>query len=223
MDRLRRSFASGWARYRSWPEAVQAAVAVVAALIVLGAIFREPWAEQDVATTATVLEESSTTMTPPGREAATTAVITPASTSTIVASPLLTGFGATRAAWDAAHQPAPGGFAPGSAYGPLLDGKQPTYAAVFGDEHILGFSYYAPARTSLDDLRVLIGREFPDDAVLIDSYTDGDCRIESYKSPALEQAIGAYTMVVAYPSPEPEYQYRDAIFTIGKEGERDWC
>lgn len=176
-----------------------------------------------MATRATVLEESSTTTTPPRQEPAATVVPTTGSTSTILTPRPLTGFGATRAAWDAAHQPAPGGFAPGSAYGPLLDGKQPTYAAVFGDEHILGFSYYAPARTSLNDLRALIGREFPGDAVLIDSYTDGDCRIESYKSAALEQAIGAYTMVVAYPSPEPEYQYRDAIFTIGEEGERDRC
>lgn len=69
----------------------------------------------------------------------------------------------------------------------------------------------------------MIRREFPSDAELIDSYTDGDCRLESYKSRALEQAIGAYTMVVAYPSPERDSQYRDAIFTIGKEGERDRC
>lgn len=243
MDRLRRWFTSGWARYRSWPGAVQAAVAVVVVFVVLGAILGEPPEERDVSTRGTVLEESSTTTnaspstttatpssstpttarTAPPREPATTTVTTAASTSTLVTSRPLTGFGATRAAWDAAHRPAPGRYTPGSAYGPLLDGRQPTYAAVIGDEHILSFSYYAPARTSVDDLRALIRQEFPSDAELIDSYSDGDCRIEAYKSRALEQSIGPYTMVVAYPSPERDSEYRDAIFTIGKEGERDRC
>ncbi len=211
----------------------------MAASIVLGAIFGEPPDEEDVATTGTLIEESSTTATAP-LTASTPSTSTPAATTTtsrqeparttvttVASTPLtsrpLTGFGATRLAWDAAHQPAPGRYTPGSAYGPMLDGRQPTYAAVFGDEHILSFSYFAPARTSLNDLRSLIRREFPPDAELIDSYTDGDCRIESYKSQALERAVGAYTMVVAYPSPEPESRYRDAIFTIGKEGERDRC
>ena len=242
MDRLRRAFSSGWTRYRSWPRAIQAVVAFVAALIVLGAIFGEPPEEGDVASGPTVLEESSTTgtaspattaipptstststTTAPRQEPDTTPVTAAASTSTLVTLRPLTGFGATRAAGDAAHRPAPGRFTPGSAYGPLLDGRQPTYAAVIGDERILSFTYFAPARTSVDNLRGLIRREFPSDAEIIDSYTDGDCRIESYKSRALEQAIGAYTMVVAYPAPEPDSQYRDAIFTIGKEGERNRC
>ena len=214
----------------------------MAAIIVLGAIFGEPPEEGDVATRATGPEQSSTTgpaspltaatppastdattTTAPQQEPPTTTIMTAASTSTVVTSRPLTGFGATRVAWDAAHRPAPGRFTPGSAYGPLLDGGQPTYAAVFGDEHILSFSYYAPASTSLENLRTLIGREFPSDAALIDSYADGDCRFESYKSRTLEQAIGAYTMVVAYPSREPDSRYREAIFAIGKEGERDRC
>ena len=56
--------------------------------------------------------------------------------------PLLTGFGGTRASWDASHQEAGGRFTRGSVYGPLLAGAQPTYAGVVGDDRIISYDLY---------------------------------------------------------------------------------
>lgn len=73
----------------------------------------------------------------------------------------LTGFGATRQAWDAAHEAFPGGEKE-SVYGPDVGRGQPKYGLVMGESRISSYTVFFRGDTSLADAKNQIMREnFP--------------------------------------------------------------
>lgn len=115
----------------------------------------------------------------------------------------LPGLGTRRAAWESSRQQAPG-YTVGAAYGPVLDGEQPTYAGVYGDERILSYSYQAPASTSNRDLLTLLeATELPRDSEKVTVVECEDGPVHYYRSAALAKAVegaqGFYLTVDRYP------------------------
>lgn len=111
----------------------------------------------------------------------------------------LPGLGSTRAAWESTHRQAVG-FAQGAAFGPLLDGNQPTYAAVYGDDRILSYIFHAPTELSDDEvLAVVEATELPSDAVAVTTVDCPDGPVTHYDSALLADAVdgarGAYVAI----------------------------
>lgn len=138
---------------------------------------------------------------------------------------VLTGFAASREAWNAAHQPAPG-FTDGAAFLPLIDGKQPKYYAVNGGagEQILNYSVAMPPRTSFEAAKAEALKEFPAGATF--DVTDKDearCVLMRVRSPEVEKTLdGAMPMVGFFSLPEfgsafTPSDVRTAIFTLAFE------
>lgn len=126
----------------------------------------------------------------------------------------LPGIGATRAHWEATHQRAPG-FAPGTAFGPMLRsetgrGLNPTYAAVVGDDRIEHYSMQLPSPgLPFDVARARAARELPADAREVRTRRLGACRMVRYRSATLRRLYGRERhrgdVEVAFFSPSPEF------------------
>lgn len=131
----------------------------------------------------------------------------------------LTGFGATREAWDANHEQAPG-YSEGAAYLPLLDGDQPKYAAVCCDERIISYLLFLPSDTSLDEAQQHVAGELPDDATPGERVEkDGGCVMQLWESPTLQEATGSNVVVTYFEGDE----YDDVTFTSGDSVEDLMC
>ena len=110
------------------------------------------------------------------------------------ATPALKGFGATRAAWNAAHQPAPGRYTPGMVYGPMFQhpdepGLVPTYATVIGRERIISYMVHFPAGTNFEAARNRMLAELPSDAREVRRRRQDACWSIIYSSATLEPII----------------------------------
>ena len=133
------------------------------------------------------------------------------------AAPELTGFGATRQAWNANHEQAPGSTE-GLAYLPMVEPDQPKYAAVCCDDRILLYTLVLASGTSLDEAQAQVAAELPADAEpgrLIDL---GGCKTQRWKSATVKDAIGANALATYFVnvvnSPGP-VQYKVAMSKAG--------
>lgn len=109
----------------------------------------------------------------------------------------LVALGATRQAWEEHHEQA-SGYTEGAAYGPVLPGGQPTYAAVFGDDRILGYVFHAPAELSDREFLALIeAQELPPDATVATTLDCEDGPIHYFDSAMLSTLIPSATGVYA--------------------------
>lgn len=114
----------------------------------------------------------------------------------------LPGLGATREAWEASRQPAEG-YMEGSAYEPLVEGQQPRYAAVVGDDRIIAYTYVVLAGTSDSELLALLeAEELPRDAAQSVRLDCEEGPVYFYDSALLtsviEGATGAYIAIERY-------------------------
>ena len=109
----------------------------------------------------------------------------------------LTGFSATRQAWDANHQQAPG-TTEGVAYLPMVEPDQPKYAAVCCDDRILLYTLVLADGTTLDEAQAQVAAELPGDAEpgrLIDL---GGCKTQLWESATVKDAIGSHALATYF-------------------------
>lgn len=175
-------------------------------------------ADEEVAATSI----GSVSSTPPASASGSTTSVAPSSPGTTT-SPAdgLTGFGATREAWDSAHQQAPG-FSPGSSYLPLIGG-QPKYSAVLGDpgERILSYTLSFPEGTPLELAKAQVLAEFPSGAYfdIVDD-EESRCLLMDIRSEEVEAVLDSARPMVglfSWPdldTPFMENDVRSAIFTL---------
>lgn len=122
---------------------------------------------------------------------------------TVAAAPAtdtLTGYGATRQAWDANHQAAPG-FTEGSAYLPLVNGSQPRYAAVSGaaGERIYSYSLHFAAGTDLEAAKAEVLAEFPPGAVFgVEDADETRCLLVDVRTAEVEAVMEGYRPMVGF-------------------------
>lgn len=112
----------------------------------------------------------------------------------------LTGYGATREAWNAAHEQAPG-YTDGAAFLPLIDGEQPRYAAVSGGagERIYSYTLSFPEGTNLDEAKRQVLQEFPAGAKFgIVDEDEPRCLIFDVRSPEVEAVMDGFRPAVAF-------------------------
>ena len=137
---------------------------------------------------------------------------------------VLQGFGATRAEWNATHEQAPG-FAQGQAFLPVVNGRQPKYAAVFGDDRITGYIIYMPKPTRMSNAKKVVLQEFPPGATFgrIDR-DEPSCVTMEIISPAVQAALGMeYVPTVTFAGetlevPLNESDIRSATMGVSKAG-----
>lgn len=183
--------------------------------------------EDDVATTSTTT--TTTTVEVPAAEAEKVPTTASTTTTTTTSSPAgkITGFGASRKAWDSAHDQADG-YSKGAAYAPMLEGGQPQYAAVCCEDQILSYTLNMPYGVTLDATQQRVRQEFPADATPGPLVDLGECSTQEWRSSTVEAAVDdPYIPLVAYFPPDPNYpkdeQRWSAIFTITKPGEENSC
>lgn len=132
-----------------------------------------------------------------GSPSATTAVSTPTPrrsappTSLASAGPIVTGFGATEAAWNSNHT-ADSKYAPGAVYDPdpnVRSGDRYD-ATMHTDGHVLGYTMNLPAGTTVDAAKAAVLREFPSDASIIWFVARDSCALLEVKSALLGSALG---------------------------------
>lgn len=103
----------------------------------------------------------------------------------------MTGYGATREAWDAKHVQA-AGYTPGAAFLPMINGNQPKYSAVSGEpgERILSYSVNFPAGTDLALAKATVLREYPPGAKFgVQDTDEPECLIVEVRSPQVEAIL----------------------------------
>ena len=207
-----------WRRFRASPIWVQVVVTVFAGLLLVSSVLLYQDEDEKITadeTTTTEAAETSTTMR-------TTTTATRSATIEI------TGFGATREAWDDHHERAPG-FTPGSAYKPIVGNGQPQYAAVCCDDFIISYTLNMPYESSMELTERRVRDEFAHDATAGELVDRGECTMQEWRSPSIEaEALdGEYVPIVAYFPPDPTYppgeQRWSAIFTIATPGEVSDC
>ena len=117
----------------------------------------------------------------------------------------LTGYGASREAWDANHKAAPG-FDPGAAFLPLVNGKQPHYAGVTGGpgERITSYEVYFPAGTNMAEAKAIALKEAPTGAKFgVEDKGEPHCLLAEVQSPKVEAVMErSRPMVAFYTSPD---------------------
>ena len=140
---------------------------------------------------------------------------------------VISGYGATRETWDASHRAAPG-FAPGSAFLPLVGDRQPKYTAVSGGpgERILSYTLNFAKGTTLEQAKLEVLREFPVGAKfgVIDK-DEARCVLMDIVSRSVEAEMEGYHPMVGFFSlPEADTAFdprdvREAIFTVASSDE----
>jgi len=112
----------------------------------------------------------------------------------------IVGFGATREDWDKNHEMADG-YSKGSAYLPMVNGKQPKYSGVTDiDGRILNYTVNFDSGTSQQTANTYILAEFPKDAKMSTSpVTTGDrCQIFEVRTNTLESVLKNKIPVAAF-------------------------
>lgn len=178
--------------------------------------------EQVAATSTTASVESSGETTTTTPETTTTDSSGASTTTSAPAPDELTGYGATREAWDATHQQAEG-FTPGAAYHPLIGGGQPQYATVCCDDQIISYTMFFPKDSTKALVMDAVRREFPGDATPGELVDRGGCETQEWRSPSVEATLDGYVPLVALFPPDPTYppdeQLWQAIFTLTEPNE----
>lgn len=130
----------------------------------------------------------------------------------------LTGFGATRQAWDANHEQAPG-YTGGAAYLPMAYENQPTYATVCCGDQITLYTFMVPMGTNMTEAQALVAGELPDDAVGGDLVDKGGCTMQVWESDALQDAVGSNALITYFlDDPNP-----NVILTTGDSADGIDC
>jgi hypothetical protein len=132
----------------------------------------------------------------------------------------LTGYGATRQAWRAHHQPDPNPkFIKGCCYLPRQADGRPRYYAVTRDDKGRVFNYsmhFAPKIGATQAKAILRRTELPADAMLVRSKRRAACLILQYRSAAAKWALGGATVGAAlYSSDTGPYTGRVDEIIIG--------
>jgi hypothetical protein len=118
----------------------------------------------------------------------------------------LTGFGATKEAWLAAHEQAPG-FTESAAFLPMVkrDGESlPKYAGVSVETPVVVYIINLPNGTTLADARRIVLAEFPRGAEFdVEDKDEPACLIASIKSPPVQRGLrrhgyGNWVPIVAF-------------------------
>jgi hypothetical protein len=110
----------------------------------------------------------------------------------------LTGFGATRTAWESQHGPE----VPNNnddAYGTKVDDEQYEYSSVSFQPRVLSYLRAFPRHTTLAEAETILLRDFPSDAGT--SVTDKDerrCRIVLIESARLQDVLGDWAIASFY-------------------------
>lgn len=110
----------------------------------------------------------------------------------------LTGFGATRPAWEAQHGPeVPDNYE--DAYGTQVDDEQYEYSSVSFQPRVLSYTRAFPRHTTLAEAETILLRDFPSDART--SVTDNDerrCRIVLIESARVQDVLGDWATASFY-------------------------
>lgn len=222
-----------WQRFRSWPTLVQVIVWVFAGLLVLGSVLPDEEKDDEPVTAdrTTTTDATDDTATTEAEDTTTTDIDSttsvPRTTTSAAAGIELTGFGATHDVWDEHHDQAPG-FAPGSAYGPIVGNGQPQYGGVCCEDLVISYTLNMPYDSSMELTEARVQQEFPADATAGELVDRGDCTMQEWRSASIEAVLeDDYIPLVAYFPPDPTYppeeQRWSAIFTISTPGELNEC
>jgi hypothetical protein len=182
-------------------------------------------------TTTTTLKPATTTTLKPtttttaGKPASTTTTAKPS--TTVPAHAALPGFASTRKQWNASHTKAKG-YSDGSAYLPLIGGKQPTYAGVMDDDsRIISYDVYMAPGTSMTEAMARVLKELPADVKPGKLIAGDGCHIQEFRSASIENALSGMTVVVAYSDDDPTIpfaqRYRVATLIITAPGDEHFC
>lgn len=118
--------------------------------------------------------------------------------------PELTALGATREAWDANHDAAPG-FTEGSAYLPL-EGGQPKYYTVMDSKGIImDYSMNLSSGPDIDTAKLLVAAELPSDATILEGKTSERCLLADIQSATLDSLFGEQVPIVVFYSGPDAY------------------
>jgi hypothetical protein len=120
--------------------------------------------------------------------------------STAPAGDGLTGYGATREAWDSSHEPAPG-YSKGAAFLPLVSGDQPRYASVSGEagERIYSYTISFTPGTDLKQAKREVLREFPPGASFgVEDADEPRCLLMDIRSRQVEAVMDGYRPMVGF-------------------------
>lgn len=120
------------------------------------------------------------------------------------------------------------GYAEGSAYAPLLEGGQPTYAAVCCDDLILSYIVNLPLTASFDLAQLAAEGELPSDAIGGEIVDLGECRVQEWRSPTAVAVLeNGFIPHVAYIEPDPTYPPDEQrwwiVLSITRPGEDVFC
>ena len=136
-------------------------------------------------------------------------------TTTGQADTSLTGYGATRQAWDEEHGPWNPEYAEGAVYGDLVRPDTYEYFSVDPGEPILSYYRGFPEGTDLATAKDIVLRDFPGDAVItIEDRDEPRCLIVLIESETVESATGDNAIAAYFSGPDTDFTEADVVDAV---------